>query len=109
MDSNASQTAAPLAVKESDLHSNFREDEGTHLISTQKKKLNELLFQFQTSFSLGGEATPFIEHHTDTQNHPPVSVPPYRVSPARKEIIKNEIDRLLTENIIEPCESPYDA
>ncbi|GFS69014.1 retrovirus-related Pol polyprotein from transposon 17.6 [Nephila pilipes] len=58
---------------------------------------------------LGGEAYPFIEHYIDTQNHPPVSVPPYRVSAARKDTMKNEIDRLLNEGIIEPCESPYAA
>ena len=96
--------AALLAKEESDNSSHLREDKGTHLTSTLKKKLNELLFQFQTSFSVEGEASPFIEHHFDTQNHPLASVPPYQVIPARKEI-----DRLLTEGIIEPRESPYAA
>ncbi|GFU46339.1 CCHC-type domain-containing protein [Nephila pilipes] len=110
--SNVSQTAAPLTIKETDhpdlSHAEevnhltsiqqlelkdhpdqLREDEGTHLTAIQRKKLNELLFRYRNSFCLGGEATPFIEHYIDTQNHPPVSVPPYRVSPARKETMKN--------------------
>ncbi|GBM50821.1 Transposon Ty3-I Gag-Pol polyprotein [Araneus ventricosus] len=56
-----------------------------------------------------GEPTLYIEHGIDTQNHPPVAVPLYRVSPARKDILNDEINRLLNERIIEPCESPYAA
>ncbi|GIY65562.1 endonuclease [Caerostris extrusa] len=37
----------------------------------------------------------------------PFPVPPYRMSPAKKEILKQEIDRLLAEGIIEQCESLY--
>ena len=36
-----------------------------------------------------------------------MSVPPYRLSPAKKEILKKELDDLLSEDIIEECESPY--
>ncbi|GFU01244.1 hypothetical protein TNCV_5123991 [Trichonephila clavipes] len=36
-----------------------------------------------------------------------VAVPPYRMNPSKKEILKQEIDRLLSEGIIEECESPY--
>ncbi|GFW08812.1 retrovirus-related Pol polyprotein from transposon 412 [Trichonephila clavipes] len=55
----------------------------------------------------GGEPTPFIEHRLNTRNHLPVAVPPYRMNPSKKEILKQEIDRLLSEGIIEECESPY--
>ncbi|GFT45403.1 transposon Ty3-I Gag-Pol polyprotein [Trichonephila clavipes] len=54
----------------------------------------------------GGEPTPFIEHRINTRNHLPVAVPPYRMNPSKKEILKQEIDRLLSEGIIEECESP---
>ncbi|GBN00646.1 Transposon Ty3-I Gag-Pol polyprotein [Araneus ventricosus] len=56
-----------------------------------------------------GEPTPYVKHHIDTQNHPPVVVPPYRVSPSRKEILNAEVNRLLNERIILPCESSYAA
>jgi hypothetical protein len=36
-------------------------------------------------------------------------VPPYRITPPRKEILRNEIERLLNENVIEECESPWAA
>ncbi|GFW26032.1 hypothetical protein TNCV_3317041 [Trichonephila clavipes] len=51
----------------------------------------------------GGEPTPFIEHRINTRNDLPVAVPPYRMNPSKKEILKQEIDRLLSEGIIEEC------
>ncbi|GFW35954.1 retrovirus-related Pol polyprotein from transposon 17.6 [Trichonephila clavipes] len=60
-------------------------------------------------FSTRGEPTPFIEHRINTRNHLLVAVPPYRMNPSKKEILKQEIDRLLSEGIIEECESPPDT
>ncbi|GFT66853.1 integrase catalytic domain-containing protein [Trichonephila clavipes] len=53
-----------------------------------------------------GEATPFIEHSNNTENNPPISVPPYRMNPARKELLKKELDYLLQQGFIVECESP---
>ncbi|GFW71823.1 transposon Tf2-11 polyprotein [Trichonephila clavipes] len=60
-------------------------NEGTHLSLPQREEINSLL----------------------EKNHLPVAVPPYRTNPSKKEILKQEIDRLLSEGIIEECESPY--
>ncbi|GFT31321.1 uncharacterized protein TNCV_607681 [Trichonephila clavipes] len=57
----------------------------------------------------GGEATNILEHHINTGNSPPISVPPYRMSPVKKEILRKEIEDLLEKDIIEECESPYGA
>ncbi|GFV39205.1 retrovirus-related Pol polyprotein from transposon 17.6 [Trichonephila clavipes] len=56
-----------------------------------------------------GEATNILEHHINTGNSPPISVPPYRMSPVKKEILRKEIEDLLEKDIIEECESPYGA
>ncbi|GFX57694.1 retrovirus-related Pol polyprotein from transposon 297 [Trichonephila clavipes] len=60
-----------------------------------------------TIFEVGGEATPFIEHSINTENNPPISVPPYRMNPASKELLKKELDSLLQQGFIVECESPY--
>ncbi|UYV72093.1 hypothetical protein LAZ67_9001794 [Cordylochernes scorpioides] len=104
---NPPNIAALLAVSENVSPCHLRKDEGTHLTVHQKGQLNSLLEKFETCFQPGGEATPFCEHHIDTGNTPPISVPPYRMNPAKKEILRTEIDRLLAEGIIEECESPY--
>ncbi|GFX53673.1 hypothetical protein TNCV_1596191 [Trichonephila clavipes] len=49
-------------------------------LTTQKEKLNLLLESFQNVFEPGREATNILEHHIDTENSPPISVPPYRMS-----------------------------
>ncbi|GFT45629.1 transposon Tf2-8 polyprotein [Trichonephila clavipes] len=61
-----------------------REEEGRSLISAQKEKLNLLLESFQNVFEPGGEATNILEHHINTGNSHPISVPPYRMSPVKK-------------------------
>ncbi|GFX93861.1 retrovirus-related Pol polyprotein from transposon 412 [Trichonephila clavipes] len=61
--------------------------EGESLTSAQKEKLNLQLESFQNIFEPGGEATNILEHHINTGNSPPISVPPYRMSP-----VKNCID-----------------
>ncbi|GFS58941.1 pro-Pol polyprotein [Trichonephila clavipes] len=52
-------------------------------LTTQKEKLNLLLESFQNVFEPGGEATNILEHPINTGNSPPISVPPYRMSPVK--------------------------
>ncbi|GFX86550.1 retrovirus-related Pol polyprotein from transposon 297 [Trichonephila clavipes] len=59
----------------------LREREGKSSTSIQKKKLNLLLESFQNVFEPGGEATTIFEHHINTGNSPPISVP---IIPLRK-------------------------
>ncbi|GFU26134.1 retrovirus-related Pol polyprotein from transposon 17.6 [Trichonephila clavipes] len=83
--------------------SQLRKNEGTHLSLPQREEINSLLEKYEECFQPGGEPTPFIEHRINTRNHLPVAVPPYRMNPSKKEILKQEIDRLLSEDIIEEC------
>ncbi|GFY31462.1 hypothetical protein TNCV_4990211 [Trichonephila clavipes] len=85
----------------------LRKNEGTHLSLPQREEINSLLKSMKNAFNQGRAYTPFIEHRINTRNHLPVAVPPYRMNPSKKEILKQEIDRLLSEGIIEECESPY--
>ncbi|GFY12521.1 uncharacterized protein TNCV_2447121 [Trichonephila clavipes] len=65
----------------------LREGEGESLTSVcvcaQKEKLNLLLESFQNVFEPGGEATNILERHINTGNSPPISVPPYKMSPVK--------------------------
>ncbi|GFX57033.1 retrovirus-related Pol polyprotein from transposon 17.6 [Trichonephila clavipes] len=61
------------------------------------------------SSNQGGEATTILEHHINTENSHPISVPSYRMSSVKKEIFRKEIEDLLEIDIIEECESPYGA
>ncbi|KAF2881424.1 hypothetical protein ILUMI_24746 [Ignelater luminosus] len=80
------QYEAPKPDSDSSIDINFitslRPDEGQSLEEAEKQK-----------------------HIIETGNHPPISIPPYRMSPARKEILRQELDKLLQQEIIEECGS----
>ncbi|GFW03361.1 integrase catalytic domain-containing protein [Trichonephila clavipes] len=61
----------------------LREREDERLTSAQKEKLNLLLESFQNVFEPEGEATNILEHHINMGNSPPISVPPYIMSPVK--------------------------
>jgi len=51
--------------------------------------------------------TNIIQHEINTGNNSPIALKSYyRRSPLEKEFIKEEIDRMLKENIISPSDSP---
>lgn len=85
----------------------LREDEGCALTVEQRRALNDVLRNHEAVFRPGGEPTDFVEHVIETGGHRPVSVPPYRLSQAKKDFLRSEIDRMLADGIIEECESPW--
>ncbi|GFV55380.1 CCHC-type domain-containing protein [Trichonephila clavipes] len=70
-------------------------------------ELDSLLKNHHSIFEVGEAATPFIEHSINNEHNPPISVPPYRMNPARKELLKKELDSLLQQGIIVEWESSY--
>ncbi|GBN54506.1 Retrovirus-related Pol polyprotein from transposon 297 [Araneus ventricosus] len=66
-----------------------------------------LLEKFDSIFKPGGDPTSYAEHHINTEKHPPVSVPPYRMTPMKKELLRKEIEDLLEKDVIEGCESVF--
>ncbi|GFY79722.1 uncharacterized protein TNIN_393321 [Trichonephila inaurata madagascariensis] len=70
-----------IAEKMSSNTCQLREGKDENLISAQKEKLNLLLESFQNIFEPGGKATTMLDHHINTGNSPPISVP---IIPLRK-------------------------
>ncbi|GFW43451.1 retrovirus-related Pol polyprotein from transposon 297 [Trichonephila clavipes] len=100
---STSVNVRPVAINNCQL----REDEGQELLGSQRAELDSLLRNHHSIFEVGGEDTPFIEHSINTENNPPISVPPYRMNSARKELLKKELDSLLQQGFIVECESLY--
>ena len=48
-----------------------------------------------------------MEHQIDTGDHPPIAVPTYQLPPAKGQVLREEIDKMLRDSIIEECESPW--
>ncbi|GBL79877.1 Transposon Ty3-I Gag-Pol polyprotein [Araneus ventricosus] len=104
-DVNSLQTAGSIIANSFHL----REDEGTPLNPEQREKMSYLLEKFGSVFKPGGDPTPYVVHNINTEKHPPVSVPPYRMSLMKKELLRKEIEDLLEKDVIEECESAYVA
>nr|XP_026492488.1 uncharacterized protein LOC113398114 [Vanessa tameamea] len=85
----------------------LRDDEGTQLNLEQKQKLSDLLNVHEGIFAPGGKPTRFVVHRIDTGDAAPIASPPYRVSPAKKEIIRKELDTMLEDDIIEDADSEW--
>ncbi|XP_072934867.1 uncharacterized protein [Epargyreus clarus] len=79
------------------------------LNESQRDQLIKILWDNQEAFGESQEPTDLAEHCIDTGDHNPISVPPYRLSPPRLKLLKEEIMKMLKENVIEPCNSPWSA
>ncbi|GBN71539.1 hypothetical protein AVEN_126347-1 [Araneus ventricosus] len=84
----SAETSSSVKVPETSSSVNPRSDEGKHLTKEQRTQLNCLLQEFKSCFEPGGEPTPFSENRINTGNSPPVAEPPYRMNPAKGELLK---------------------
>lgn len=79
------------------------------LKTEQKEDLRDLLKDFWSLFDGHLGHTSLGEHEINTGDAKPVHLPPYRSSPAKKQIIEDQIQMMLEEDIIEPSSSPWAA
>lgn len=89
----------------------LRENEGTNLSSDEKDQVIKLLTAHEGIFVPGGAPTSHAEHHILLQdpNSVPIAMPPYRMSSEKQNILKSELKKMLCEDVIEECESPWAA
>ncbi|KAG6464946.1 hypothetical protein O3G_MSEX014832 [Manduca sexta] len=88
----------------------LRDDEGTNLTTEQKCQLNALLVRKADRFATDGPPTEYAEHHIKvSEKQEPIASPPYRLSQSKKALLERELKKLLDEDIIEECESPWAA
>ncbi|GFV01577.1 tyrosine-protein kinase transmembrane receptor Ror2 [Trichonephila clavipes] len=81
---STSVNVRPVAINNCQL----RKDEGQEL-GSQCAELDSLLENHHSIFEVRGEAIPFIEHSINTENNPPISVPPYQMNATRKELLNS--------------------
>lgn len=84
----------------------------SHLNSELKKKLNDRIFKFQNVFSdpeLRLTYTTTVRGEIRTLNTEPVYSRPYPYPMCLKEEVESQIEELLSDGIIRPSKSPYNA
>lgn len=104
------QERTSAATKEEILRDIEGLDINENLSETDRKSLIELLVKYHSNFAWSENElgrTHLIEHHIDTGTHPPISIPPYRVSKAEKILIEEHVKELLDKGVIRPSNSPW--
>ncbi|VDI48927.1 Hypothetical predicted protein [Mytilus galloprovincialis] len=82
------------------------------MTESQKQDLSKLVIKYQDIF-LGPDGklgkTDIVRHTIDTGNTKPVKIPPRRVPIKQREIIEQELEKMLQNDVIEPSCSPWSA
>ncbi|GFV41354.1 retrovirus-related Pol polyprotein from transposon 297 [Trichonephila clavipes] len=82
------------------------------LSDEQRNKLSELLRKFSGLFTKTDKSTAAktnVIHRIFTGDHAPINQRAYRVSPAERRIIHEEVQKMLDEGIVQPSESPWSS
>ncbi|KIS02304.1 hypothetical protein L804_00565 [Cryptococcus deuterogattii 2001/935-1] len=80
------------------------------LTPEQSEALHQVLIEQCHIFGFGSQqlgSTNLATMNVDTGNHPPISTPPYRISPQGHATIDEKLTELLNQGIIEEADSPW--
>lgn len=82
-----------------------------HLSNEQRKRADDIIAQFrEISYEERGLGrTSLTSHVIDTGNAAPIRQRYYRMSPEKQQILISELDKMLKEDVVEPCESPWSS
>ena len=79
----------------------------TNLTEPQKGQLKKLIQSFARIFEKNGRTTMLRHQINLIPGSKPINSPPYRVAPAKRKIIEENIKEMMEQGIIEPPESPW--
>ncbi|CAF4256571.1 unnamed protein product, partial [Adineta steineri] len=80
----------------------------TNLTQQQNEQLKKLIQSFSDIFRKQNGRTKMIRHHVKLiPESKPYNSPPYRYSPAKRQVIEENIQEMKEEGIIKPSKSPW--
>lgn len=85
----------------------LKESDALNIDNEDKIHLDNLLVKYEGVFATSGDPTPFATHKINTGDHQPIFSPPYRMSFAKTEQLKKEIEVMLENDVIEECDSAW--
>ena len=83
----------------------------THLSNSEKELLFVLHMEYADVFSFHSDlgCTDLTKHHIDTGDSQPIHQLPRRVSPARRQEVRQLLNEMLKNDIIQPSNSPWSS
>ncbi|CAH2210808.1 jg24696, partial [Pararge aegeria aegeria] len=81
------------------------------LTENQRRTANVIIDQFkEISYETRGLGrTSLITHTIDTGDAAPIRQRYYRMSPEKQRILSRQLDEMLQDDVVEPCESPWSS
>ena len=101
----------PLKKRYEFLDENLQLDEGD-LAGNHKSDLRRLIYAYADLISTGDTdigRTNLATHEVDTGSHPPICQKPYRVEFKNRHVIEEEVEKMLSIDLIEPARSPWSS
>ena len=90
-------------------HLEHHESELAHLESKDRLKIQKLIKEFSTVLTPKLGLTNLIEYKINLSDNKVIRLHPYKLSPPKMEIMRNQINKLLEQEVIEPSTSPYSS
>ena len=98
----------PIKLNNSDILANL-DSKMAHLTFDQREKLKNLVFSFKNIFPDVPNKTTAAFHDVDIGDAAPIKQHPYRLNPLKREVMRNEIQYMLDNDIIEPSNSDWSS
>ena len=90
-------------------HLEHHESALDHLESKDRLKIQKLIKEFSTVLTPKLGLTNLIEYKINLSDNKVIRLHPYKLSPPKMEIMRNQINKLLEQQVIEPSTSPYSS
>lgn len=94
------------------LEENLNKLRTNHMSHEEKDAISKICYEYKDIFyheDIPLTFTHEIKHHIRTENDNPIYVKQYRQSPSQAKEIRNQVEKLLQDNVIKPSFSPWSA
>ena len=98
-----------MCIRDRTAHIVHHESELSHLESGDRLRMQKLIKEFSTVLTPKLGLTNLIEYKINLSDHKVIRLPPYKLSPPKMEVMRNHINKLLEQGVIEPSTSPYSS
>ena len=95
-----------MCIRDSVIH---QESELSHLESRDRMRIHKLIKEFSSVLTPKLGLTKLIEYKINLSDQKVIRLPPYKLSPPKMEVMRNHINKLLEQGVIEPSTSPYSS
>ena len=104
-----------LPVEENDIERINEQPDPTlpnlnHLSDTQHEQISSLLKSYSSAISQNESDIGYcdiLQHPIDTGNHQPIATRQWPLPHSTKQVMKEQCEKMLEMNVIEPCSSPW--